>query len=85
MSPVDVVRHLLIEIERLYLTLSGGESIYEEWRDRLVTIGKRVYIESGGSRLEGVAESVDRSGALILRHTDGRSIRIVAGDITLRE
>ncbi len=84
-TPVDVVRHLLIEIERLYLTLPGGESIYEEWRDRLATLGQRVCAKSGSSSLEGVAESVDRSGALMLRHADGSLIRIVAGDITLRE
>ena len=35
--------------------------------------------------LEGVAESVDRSGALRLRHADGSFTRIVAGDVTLRE
>ncbi len=84
-SPVDVVRHLLVEIERLYLTLPGGESIYEEWRDRLVTLGQRVCVKSGNSSFEGVAESVDRSGALMLRHADGSSIRIVAGDVTLRD
>jgi len=83
-SCVDLVRHLLAEMERLYLTLPDGESIYEAWRDRLVTLGKGVYVESGNSVVEGMAESVDRSGALRLRHADGSSTRIVAGDITLR-
>lgn len=82
---LDVVRHLLVEMERLYLTLPVWESIYEAWRDRLVTLGKRVYAESGNNRLEGMAESVDRSGALQLRHADGSLIRIVAGDVTLRD
>jgi BirA family biotin operon repressor/biotin-[acetyl-CoA-carboxylase] ligase len=82
--PVDVIRHLLVEMERLYLALPGGESIYEEWRDRLVTLGKRVYVESGNGRLEGIAESVDRSGALMLRNADGSTTRIVAGDVILR-
>ena len=81
-SRLDVVRHLLVEIERLYLTLPAGESIYEEWRDRLVTLGKRVQVESGGGILEGIAESVDRSGALLIRHSDGASTRIAAGDVT---
>lgn len=83
-SPVDVVRHLLVEMERLYLALRDGESIYEAWRDRLVTLGKKIYVESGSHVIEGVAESVDRNGALMLRHDDGSSTRIVAGDVTLR-
>ena len=84
-SCVEVVRHLLVEIERLYLNLANGESIYEAWRDRLVTLGKRVYVESGSNRLEGMAESVDRSGALQLRQADGSLTRIIAGDVTLRD
>lgn len=84
-SRVDVIRHLLVEMERLYLTLPAGESIYEEWRDRLVTLGKKVSVVSGNNVLEGVAESVDRSGALVLRYADGSSTRIIAGDVTLRE
>jgi BirA family biotin operon repressor/biotin-[acetyl-CoA-carboxylase] ligase len=83
-SRLAVIRHLLVEMERLY-TLKDGEYICEAWRDKLVTLGKRVCVTSGDSRLEGVAESVDRSGALRLRLADGRLTRIVAGDVSLRE
>lgn len=81
----DVIVALLTEFERLYLALPEVKSIYQAWRDRLDTLGKRVYVISGGTRLEGVAESVDKRGALILRHTDGSSTSIVAGDVTLRD
>lgn len=83
--PADVVRQLLIEMEPLYLTLPDGENVYQEWRDRLDTLGKRVFVISGISRLEGIAESVDRSGTLVLRHDDGSSTSIIAGDIALRD
>lgn len=83
-SRVDMVRHLLVEIERLYLALPDGESIYVAWRDKLVTLGKRVSVESGNGVFEGIAESVDRSGALILHRADGRLTKVVAGDVTLR-
>ena len=33
--------------------------------------------------LEGIAESVDRSGALHLRRAGGALTRVVAGDVTL--
>jgi BirA family biotin operon repressor/biotin-[acetyl-CoA-carboxylase] ligase len=84
-SRVDVIRHLLVETERLYLTLPDGESVYEAWRDRLVTLGKRVQVETGSGVLEGIAESVDRSGVLLLHHDDGTSTSIVAGDVALRD
>ena len=83
-SHLDVIRCLLVEIERLYLTLLAGESIYEEWRDNLVTLGKRVQVKWGKTRHEGIAESVARDGSLLLRHPDGSLTKIVAGDVTLR-
>ncbi|MFC2067389.1 biotin--[acetyl-CoA-carboxylase] ligase [Chloroflexota bacterium] len=84
-SRVDMIRCLLSEVERLYLTLSIGDTVYEEWRDRLITLGKRVKVKSGEAMLEGIAESVDRDGSLMLRLSDGSSTRIVAGDVTLRD
>ncbi len=84
-SRVAVIRRLLVEIERRYLVLPGGESIYREWRDRLVTLGRRVQVKSGENTLEGVAESVDSDGSLQLRHSDGSLTKIVAGDVTLRD
>ncbi len=84
-SREDIVRNLLIEFERLYLLLPAGKSIYEAWRDRLVTLGKRVTVKSGGNTLEGIAESVDESGTLRLRRADGNLLSIIAGDVTLRD
>ena len=84
-SRLDLIRHLLVEVERLYLTLPVGEAVYEEWRDRIVTLGNRVHVSSGKSRYEGVAESVARDGSLLLRLSNGSLIKIVAGDVTLRD
>ena len=77
------MRCLLGEIERLYLVLSAGGSIYEEWRDSLVTLGKRVRVKTGETIYEGTAESVARDGSLVLRGLDGSLTKIVAGDATL--
>ncbi len=84
-SRLRVIRQLLIEVERLYLALQTGGSIYEEWRDSLVTLGRRVQIKSGKTIYEGVAESVARDGSLLLRHSNGNLSKIVAGDTTLRD
>ena len=79
-----LVRRLLVEVEGLYLALESGGSIYEGWRDSLVTLGKEVSVESDGSRYIGIAESVARDGSLWLRHPDGGLSQIVAGDVSLR-
>lgn len=84
-SRLEVIRRLLVEIERLYLALQAGESIYEEWRDSLVTLGRRVRATTGKTVYQGIAESVGRDGSLLLRHSDGSLTRIVAGDVTLRD
>ena len=84
-SRLGVIRRLLVEVERLYLVLQAGGSIYEEWRDSLVTLGRRVRVKSGKTIYEGVVESVDRDGSLLLRHSDGNLSKIVAGDATLRD
>jgi BirA family biotin operon repressor/biotin-[acetyl-CoA-carboxylase] ligase len=80
----DVVRHLLREMERLYLTLPDGEPIYQAWRKR-VTLGRRVRVTPGSLTLDGVAEAVDESGALLLRLDDGSVARVIAGDVSLYE
>jgi len=82
-SRLRVIRRLLAEVERLYLALQAGGSIYEEWRDSLVTLGRRVRVKSGKIVYEGVAESVARDGSLLLRHSNGNLSKIVAGDVTL--
>lgn len=85
LSRVEIIRRLLVEMERLYLSLGTGEQIYQEWRDRLITLGKRVQVVSGENVLEGMAEDVSRDGSLLLKHSDGSTSHIVAGDVTLRE
>ncbi|MDD5082984.1 MAG: biotin--[acetyl-CoA-carboxylase] ligase [Dehalococcoidales bacterium] len=82
-SRLDVLRCLLSEMEKLYLTLKSGQSPYEEWRDDLLTLGKRIRVKWGETVYEGTAESVGRDGSLLLREPNGRLTTIVAGDATL--
>ena len=84
-SRLRLIRWLLVEVEGLYLALQAGGSIYEEWRDRLVTLGRRVRVKSGETVYEGIAESVAKDGSLLLRHSSGDLSKIVAGDATLRD
>ncbi len=80
----EMIRCLLEEAENLYLALPEGDSVFREWRDRLVTLGKEVGLISGKTSYKGVAESVASDGSLLLRQPDGNLIKIVAGDVSLR-
>jgi BirA family biotin operon repressor/biotin-[acetyl-CoA-carboxylase] ligase len=83
-SELEVLLHLLNELEFFYLALRRGEPIYQQWRDKLETLGKVVQVKTGSDLEKGYAESVDEDGALLLRRSDGSLARIVAGEVTLR-
>jgi BirA family biotin operon repressor/biotin-[acetyl-CoA-carboxylase] ligase len=82
---VEILRRLLVELERLYLTLGDGAQICNEWRRRLITLGRRVRVVSGENMLQGIAEDVSRDGSLLLKHDDGSISHVVAGDVILRD
>jgi BirA family biotin operon repressor/biotin-[acetyl-CoA-carboxylase] ligase len=84
-SRLALVRRLLSELDRLYGLLPDGEDIYEEWRQRMVMLGKMVQVISGDNIYNGVAEDVAKDGSLLLRHDDGSSSHILAGDVSTSE
>ncbi len=81
-SRLRLIRAVLSELERLYL--APQETVFHQWRDRLVTLGRDVRVTSGDTALDGVAESVEPDGSLMLRLPDGRLTRITVGDVSLR-
>ncbi len=83
-SRTELLGYLFSEMEKLYLRLRAGESILAEWRDNLITIGKKIHVRSGDEVFEGTAESVADDGSLLLRCVDGKLLKFNAGDVTLR-
>jgi BirA family biotin operon repressor/biotin-[acetyl-CoA-carboxylase] ligase len=82
-SRLELLRHLLVEVENLYLLLPDGETVYREWRDNLITLGRRVHVSLGEVTYDGIAEAVAKDGSLLLRGSDGSLSRILAGDVSL--
>jgi BirA family biotin operon repressor/biotin-[acetyl-CoA-carboxylase] ligase len=85
LSLPETIRHLLVAVENLYLALPEGASVFKEWRGRLVTLGQEVAVSSGKTVYKGTAESVASDGSLLLRQPDGNLLKIVAGDVSLRQ
>lgn len=81
MTRTSIIKYILTEMEAMYLGLPDHTDIVNEWRDRLITLGRKVSVDYSGHTLEGVAESVTGEGALVLRHEDGNSTVIAAGDV----
>jgi BirA family biotin operon repressor/biotin-[acetyl-CoA-carboxylase] ligase len=60
----------------------GFPAIRDAWRERSATLGREVRLEVEGGELDGVAEDLDETGALLVRCGD-RRIRVSAGDVRL--
>jgi BirA family biotin operon repressor/biotin-[acetyl-CoA-carboxylase] ligase len=88
--PVD--RELLLQavlraLEGGYdLVKSGGvRATLRRWREMTDVLGRRVRVEMPSGRLEGIAEDIDDTGALLLRLENGRVQKVIAGDLRVRE
>ena len=79
-----VLAGLLNHLEQLYQAALRGEDVEQAWKKRLDTLGKNVRVHFADRVEEGVATDTDSDGALILRRDDGTTVRIEAGDVTLR-
>lgn len=77
---LDLLAHWL---ERLDYWVAHLDDVYEVWKPRLSTLGRAVSLMNAGEAVAGIAESVERDGALLVRDSHGTLRRIVAGDITL--
>ena len=79
----SVLIPLLDNIEALYEAAKAGDDILGRWKARLVTLGRAVVVEGGDTEIQGVAEDVDASGALLVRDASGATHTVRAGDVTL--
>jgi len=55
------------------------ETLWQTWRDNLVTLNQRVIV----NEIEGIAENVLSDGTLLIRNDKGHISKIVAGDVML--
>ena len=73
-----LIAAILNEMEQALDDIESHE-LYEEWRSRSLTLGKRVRISSAEGELIGQVLDLDQDGALILEQGGDRR-RILAGD-----
>jgi BirA family transcriptional regulator, biotin operon repressor / biotin---[acetyl-CoA-carboxylase] ligase len=85
-SRILLLRSIVEHLDRLYRQFLSGElsKIREEWLSHSIVLGKPVTIISDTIREEGVAESIEEDGALVLRTPAGGRKRVIYGDLSLR-
>tara|TARA_B100000809_G_scaffold243211_1_gene268008 strand:- start:308 stop:820 length:513 start_codon:yes stop_codon:yes gene_type:complete len=77
-----VLQHLLEHFDDLYTAVRQGQSLVPMWEKQLDTLGKSVHLAWQEKVVEGLAESVDEQGNLILRMADGSTFTAIAGEVT---
>ena len=82
-SREELLAALLNAFEARYEQALEGEAVFQAWRSRLETLGRRVRATLGERVEEGVAEDVDAEGNLLVRRDDGSLAVVEAGDVTL--
>jgi BirA family biotin operon repressor/biotin-[acetyl-CoA-carboxylase] ligase len=73
-----IMKHLRSWHERI-----GGAALAEAWRDRCMTIGQRIRVETKGLVVEGVAQDIDPGGALWLQEDTGARRLVAAGEASV--
>jgi len=59
----------------------GFDEIRRLWLARAAGLGEPVAIQAGGSGVEGIFDTIDDTGWLIVRTADGKLVPISAGDV----
>jgi BirA family transcriptional regulator, biotin operon repressor / biotin---[acetyl-CoA-carboxylase] ligase len=96
-TPATSLRALGVDIsaEELFAALSDGwanaRSVWDDgrgfaairrlWLERAAGLGQAVSIKSGNTLIEGIFDTIDEQGCMIVRTTDGHLMPITAGDV----
>ena len=80
---LPLLQRLLEGVEAAYEDAKRGDDVLGQWREKLVTIGRRVRVTGSDVDAVGIAEGVDEYGALLLRTDAGALLSFRAGDVSV--
>jgi BirA family biotin operon repressor/biotin-[acetyl-CoA-carboxylase] ligase len=85
-SRSELLKAILEGMDDLYAALGRGEQtgIHAQWKAASLVLGRPVRIIAFDATEEGIVEEISEDGTLLLRDSEGRLKRIVAGDVSLR-
>ncbi len=86
-SRSELLASYLSEFERYYAVfLKDGDfsGLREEYESLSVNLGKEVRVLDPGGGFNGIAEGIDEKGCLIVRKNDNETLRVYAGEVSVR-
>lgn len=70
-----------VEFRGIWDNGRGFAEIRRLWLERAAGLGERVAINTGTTTLEGIFDTIDDTGCLIVRTADGRRLPVAAGEV----
>ncbi len=84
-DPAAVGNALLLSLHRLSKQILTGKAAYMDfYRRHCATLGKEVRVVCGDTVRLGTALTLDDSGALLVRFSDGQEAFVSAGEVSIR-
>jgi BirA family biotin operon repressor/biotin-[acetyl-CoA-carboxylase] ligase len=80
---LEILRALVERFAARYAIVELDDKLHADWSARLMMLGHQVSAWYGQQSIAGLAEGVDKSGALLIRSDDGILHRVDAADVTL--
>lgn len=84
--PIDreaLLADLMKELESLYelFLAEGFQPIRALWEALNCTVGRQIRVREASGTVEGTAEGMDPDGGLVVRLSDGSTVKLFSGDI----
>ena len=70
-----------VEFRGIWDNGRGFAEIRKLWLERAAGLGERVAINTGATTLDGIFDTIDDTGCLIVRTADGRRLPVAAGEV----
>ena len=70
-----------VEFRGIWDNGRGFADIRKLWLERAAGLGERVVINTGATTLDGIFDTIDDTGCLIIRTGEGRRVPVAAGEV----
>jgi BirA family transcriptional regulator, biotin operon repressor / biotin---[acetyl-CoA-carboxylase] ligase len=70
-----------VEFRGIWDTGRGFAEIRKRWLERAAGLGEKVAINTGAATIEGIFDTINEAGCLIVRTAEGRRVPIAAGEV----
>ena len=70
-----------VEFRGIWDNGRGFAEIRKRWLERAAGLGEKVAINTGAASVEGIFDTIDEAGCLIVRTAEGKRVPVAAGEV----